>query len=50
VFEGACVARAFSACEERRKIFIRMAGTWDGIQTTHRDNVINITAVTLSSM
>jgi len=27
-----------------------MAGTWDGIQTTYRDNVINITAVTLSSM
>jgi len=27
-----------------------MEGTWNGIQTTYRDNVINITAVTPSSM
>jgi hypothetical protein len=50
VFEVTVYKEHLEPEKKAEKIFIRMAGTWNGIQTTYHDNVINITAVTPSSM
>jgi hypothetical protein len=50
MFEVTVYQKQLEPEKKAEKIFIRMVGTWNRIQNTYRDDVINITAVTPSSM